>query len=279
MRPHNTLFGERIIKEPRCAGACVPVFWLTLWEQAGPRRNQGWDAGLTPWHTRREASLADSPFAHVDTTWRMGQYSEFWWHCSLILGCQGNHGGVWRDRLERQTAGCRSSAVWESIWRSFCKTKKADTHFGRANEAFDIQPKISVSLLLALLTVGPSGCCRTHHRSICIILYFLMMLNCHKRRISFAVWLLFVGNLHLRGNETLPWWALLSTLRIWEKRFFHWGHNLCDTIIWLAAVEVWTRPGSPECVTVHVKGAQWDKRESSREESVSFESKLFLLDL
>lgn len=83
----------------------------------------------------------------------------FWvcWYCSLILGCRGNHRGVWRDRPERQTAGCRSSAVWESTWRSFCRTKKADTHFGRANEAFDIQPKISVSLLLALLPLDLLG--------------------------------------------------------------------------------------------------------------------------
>lgn len=190
MRPHNTLFGERIIKEPRCAGAGVPVFWLTLCEQAGPRMNQGWDAGLTPWHTRRETeltSLADSPFAHVDTTWRMGQYSEFvvpavWFWVA---------GGVWGDRLERQTAGYRSSAVvWESLWRSFCKTKKADTHFGRANEALDTQPKISVSLPLALLTVlillqlwGH----RPHHQPVCLILYFLTMLNSQKRRMSFSV--------------------------------------------------------------------------------------------
>lgn len=84
------------------------------------------------------------------------------WVCcpgSLILGCQGNRWGVWGDRLEGQTAGCRSSAVWESQWRGFCKTKKADTHFGRANEALDIQPKISVSLLLALLTFRPLQLC------------------------------------------------------------------------------------------------------------------------
>lgn len=57
MRPHNTRFGERIIKEPWCAGARVPVFWLTLCKQAGPRMNQRWDAGLTPWHTHRETAL------------------------------------------------------------------------------------------------------------------------------------------------------------------------------------------------------------------------------
>lgn len=54
-RPHNTRFGERIIKEPRCAGARVPVFWLTLCKQAGPRMNQRWDAGPTPWHAHRES--------------------------------------------------------------------------------------------------------------------------------------------------------------------------------------------------------------------------------
>lgn len=57
-RPHNTRFGERIIKEPRCAGACVPVFWLTLCKQASPRMNQRWDAGPTPWHTRTESAPA-----------------------------------------------------------------------------------------------------------------------------------------------------------------------------------------------------------------------------
>lgn len=57
-RPHNTRFGERIIKEPRCAGARVPVFWLTLCKQAGPRMNQRWDAGPTPWHARTESAPA-----------------------------------------------------------------------------------------------------------------------------------------------------------------------------------------------------------------------------
>lgn len=57
MRPHNTLFGERIIMEPRCSGACVPVFWFTLSKQAGPGMNQGGDTGLALWNTDRLHSL------------------------------------------------------------------------------------------------------------------------------------------------------------------------------------------------------------------------------
>lgn len=101
MRPHNTHFGERIIKEPRCAGARVPVFWLTLCKQAGPRMNQGWDAGLTPWHTHRETALAShahSPFAHEDTAeasgWKNGA---MFWVCRpfcLTLGCRAIMGEV-----------------------------------------------------------------------------------------------------------------------------------------------------------------------------------------
>lgn len=117
MRPHNILFGERIIKEPRCAGACVPVFWLTLCKQAGPRMNQGWDEGLTPWHTHRETALAfhaHSPLAHEETAvvseWRNG--AMFWVRhpFCLTLGCGVVGGGscffffcsyyIWEDRLD-----------------------------------------------------------------------------------------------------------------------------------------------------------------------------------
>lgn len=280
MRPHNTLFGERIIQEPRCAGACVPVFWLTLWEQAGPKMNQGWDAGLTPSHTRGEAAfalLADSPFAHVDTTWRMRQYSEFigttvWFWVAGVTTAVFEETD-WRDRL--QATGHLS--VPETIWRSFCKTKKADTHFGRANEAFDIQPKISVSLLSALLTFGPSrGSSANLHNS----QWFLMMLYCCTEGYFLQFGCFVLGRYTRVAMIYWYWCDFISTLLRkfkGEVCFFHWGHNPCDAIVWLAAMEVWTRPGSAERVTVHIRGAQWDKRESSKEES--FESKLFLLDL
>lgn len=89
MRPHNTLFGERIIKEPRCAGARVPVFWLTLCKQAGPRMNQGWDAGPTLWHTHRKRLhllfMHTHPLLMRRLLWfqerGMGQYFEFVTFC------------------------------------------------------------------------------------------------------------------------------------------------------------------------------------------------------
>lgn len=165
MRPHNTLFGERIIKEARCAGARVPVFWLTLCRHAGPRMNQGWDAGITPWHTRREtalASCAHSPFAHEDTAvasrWKNG--AMFWVRhpCCLTLGCRVITGecfflSLYLRRQIGHQAASRPPAIWESRWRSFCKTKKADTLFGRANGALGIQLKISVSRLSASSSV------------------------------------------------------------------------------------------------------------------------------
>lgn len=164
MRPHNALFGERIIKERRCAGARVPVFWLTLCKQTGPGMNQGWGAGLTPWHTHWEtalASRANSPFAHEDTAealvWKNGA---MFWVCHpscLTVGCRVIFFFLYIYILIVETIGfqtaSRPPANWSSRWRSFCKTKKADTLFGRANGALDIHLKISVSLLSASSTV------------------------------------------------------------------------------------------------------------------------------
>lgn len=128
--------------------------------------NQGWDAGLTPWHTHRETALAShahSPFAHEDAAvvsgWKNG--AMFWvCHlCCLTLGCRVIRGEVvffFFSYLRRQIgyqAASRPPAIWHSRWRSFCKTKKADTLFGRANGALGIHLKISVSLLSASSTV------------------------------------------------------------------------------------------------------------------------------
>lgn len=109
MRPHNTLFGERIIKERRCAGACVPVFWLTLCEQAGPRMNQEWDAGLTRWHTETALafdthSLLMRTLLQVDSG-RMGQCSEVATHSVWLWVVGGWWSGdsfcyIWEERLD-----------------------------------------------------------------------------------------------------------------------------------------------------------------------------------
>lgn len=95
MRPHNTLFGERIIKELRCAGARVPVFWLTLCKQAGPRMNQGWGAGLTldTLAVRLHLLLVHThPFAHEDIAviWGWKNVAMFWVRhpFCLTLGCR-----------------------------------------------------------------------------------------------------------------------------------------------------------------------------------------------
>lgn len=104
MRPHNTLFGERIIMEPRCSGACVPVFWLTLSKQAGRGMNQGGDTGLTLWN--RQPALS----RHTHPLLTRTQLEE-WCNVECVVlavwrGAAGFHRGVWEDRLDfRPQAG------------------------------------------------------------------------------------------------------------------------------------------------------------------------------
>lgn len=174
----TAFFGERIIKELRCAGACVPVFWLPVCKLASLRMNQG----LTPWHTLRETALPVQCTLTLCSwrsccAFRVEEWGNFFHPGASLpdfsqVGLKHflHFGRLWVDRLvSSRPAGWPSA--WPAWWRSFCRTKRADTRFGKTNVALGVHPKISVSLYAPGESANGTGLWSSLYQLGCVLMF------------------------------------------------------------------------------------------------------------